>query len=521
MPTPIFAGYPTPPQTIVEEDSGIEINIPEPLEYGTINLGGRRPVKLSLDGKRIVPLAKKRGEDFEYGTVLSVTVGPMTLKDRFEGQKVMVVLPSLDIEKQLVLTEKQATEKFLKDGLHLGIFDSKTVALKLPNGKTKVRYLADAYAFALHLLEEERLAKFLVEDPTLKPWETKNYSNQPSLVQPKDSRFVTEVFTLAGLELEDQDMLSGRLLSLSVSYSMSMTTELTAIYDDRDYKLTQGGYFDPRREYRYRGLLFEVVSCESSAGSAGYPQASVQFAPKCVQELRRDKRPESITAVNGYEYARRAAARCGMNFVGEKNNKQQTVFKGKNQNADESVWTVLTQSGADGQFFVFEVDNTLVFGSGQWLMWKFGLAEKENKKGKKQRYLNLRYNPSETNSGAKSVLVLSGRPIGIADDGSITYDGSVTWREDNGIFELATWPTVRVSENDGLEGTGSCAVLSPIGRIIRPGHTIYLTSVPDRFVAGYLVQDVNFSEFTSDPVDVNLVMVQKPKNQDKPPKEDA
>lgn len=520
MPTPIFAGYPTPPQTIADRETGAQINVPEPLEYGNINLGGRRPAKISMDGKRVVPSAQKRGVDFEYGTVLPITVGPISVA-KFPGRKVMVLLPSLDLEKSTILTEQQATNKFLNDGLHLGIFSDEAVTLKTRNGKNVRRYLADAYAAALSELESRRLAIFLAEDPTLKPWEPRKYSNEPSAVEPKDSGFVTDVFAIAGLERQYQDYLSGRLLSLSVSYSMSMTTELTAIFDDRDYSLTENGYFDPRREYRYRGLLFEVVSCESSAGSAGHPQASVQFAPKCVQELRRDKKPESITALNGFEYAKRAAARCGMNFVGEKNNKQQTVFKGRNQNADESVWTVLTQTGSDGQFFVFEVDNTLVYASGTWLMWRFGLSEKTNKKNKKQRYLDLRYDPTDPNgtNGARSQTILGGSAIGVDEEGNVIFDGSVSWREDNGVFELATWPTVRVSENDGLEGTGSCSVLSPIGRLIRPGHTVYLTTVPDRFVAGYLVQDVNFTEFTNDPVDLGLVMVQKPKNQDKPEKE--
>lgn len=182
-----------------------------------------------------------------------------------------------------------------------------------------------------------------------------------------------------------------------------------------------------------------------------------------------------------------------MNFVGEQNSKVQAVFKGKGQNADESAWTVLTSLAADGQFFVFEVDNTLVFASGQFLMWKFGLDEKKNKKGVIQKYLDLRYDPSLINNGA------------------IQQNGK--------MFELTTWPTIRVSENDGLEGTGSCEVLSPNGRLIRPGHTIYLTTIPNRFVAGYLVQDVNYSEFTNEPVSLGLLMLQKPKNQDKPDKD--
>ena len=518
MPTPIFAGYPTPPYLVTDAPfAKEEVFVIEPLEYGTINLGGRRPVKISPDNKKIVPLANKEGENFNWGTVLSVTIGPISVSG-FE-EKVMVILPSVDIERSLILTEKQAEEKFLLDRLHLGILPATKTTVTDPktNKKTAV-FDAEFYAWALHLMEEERLEKFLAEDPTLKPWSAENYSNQPKFLEPKDSGFVTEVFAIAGMSRSDQDYLSGRLLSLNVSYSMSLTTQLTATYDDRGYDLTKNGYFDPRREYKYRGLLFEVVSCESSAGSAGYPQATVEFAPKCVQELRRDKSPESITAINGYEYARRAAARCGMNFVGEQNSKQETVFKGKSSDKDESVWTVLTQTGSDGQFFVFEVDNTLVYASGTWLMWKFGNNSKVNAKGKTQKYLELRYDPTQPNNGAGKVKIIkTSRAYALGPDGEPVFtDTQEEQSVDNGVFELATWPTVRVSENDGLEGTASCSVQSPNGRIIRPGFTVYLTSVPDRFVAGYLVQDVNYSEFTNDPVDIGLVMVQKPKDQTKP-----
>lgn len=489
MPTPIFVGYPTPPLSVTEQ--GISLAVPEPLEYGTINLGGRRPVKISIsEPYKLVPLAQKRGVNFEWGTVLSATVGPLDLA-RFP-QKVMVLLPLLDIEKFVILTEAQALAKFLNDGLHLGIFDTRQVSFTVGN-KTKSLYGATIYAMALSAQEGRRVEIYLRDDPTLDDRRGQDYSTSSQILNLSDSKFISDVFRIAGMDPETEAFMSGRLLGLSVSYSMSLTTEINAQFDDRNYDLTNGGYFDPRREYVYRGLLFEVVSCESSPGSAGYPQANVSLAPKGVQEMRRDKSSQSISAVNGFEYARRVAARLSMNFVGEQNSKAQAVFKGKGQNADESAWTVLTNLAADGQFFVFEVDNTLVFASGQFLMWKFGLDEKKNKKGVIQKYLDLRYVPSLINNGA------------------IEQNGK--------MFELSTWPTIRVSENDGLEGTGSCEVLSPNGRLIRPGHTIYLTTIPNRFVAGYLVQDVNYSEFTNEPVSLGLLMLQKPKNQDKPDKD--
>lgn len=78
MPTPIYTGYPVPPEAPIE-----------PLEYGNINLAARRAVKLDKNGK-INPGATK---DFSFATLFSITVGPLTL-ERF-SQKVMVVLPSI------------------------------------------------------------------------------------------------------------------------------------------------------------------------------------------------------------------------------------------------------------------------------------------------------------------------------------------------------------------------------------------------------------------------------------------
>lgn len=524
------------PRTVTDRDTKVSVAIPEPLEYGTINLAGRRPVKVSLDGKRIVPLVKDPAK-FNYATLMSVTLGPLSIP-RFPGVKCMVLVPSLDIERSLILSEEQALKKFELDGLHLGIFDEGRFAATV-QGKRVRKYLADAYAQALSENEGLRVEQFLALDPTLKPWNSADYSNDPSLIMPSDPGFVTDVFTLVGIERREQDALSSRLTSLKVKYGMSLTTEITATYDDKDYSLVSGRYFDPRREYRYRGLLFEVVSVSSGPGSGGYPEATVTFAPKCVQELRRDKNPQAITATNGYEYARRAAARCGMNFVGEQSQKQQTLFKGKSQNSDESVWTVLTESGKDGQLFVFEVDNTLVYGTGTWLMWRFGLSEKKNKKGKTQRFLDLRYDPTQPHAGALPARrVLKGEYIYVdldAQTGLPVQDGlfaplynqtqntgiaSVNdpymTVQDNGIFELATWPDVRVSENDGLEAEGTVEVMSPNGRILRPGHTVFLTTVPEIFRGGYLVQDLEYEEFTAEPVRVSLLSLQKIKNQEKP-----
>lgn len=486
MPTPIYTGYPVPPEAPIE-----------PLEYGNINLAARRAVKLDKNGK-INPGATK---DFSFATLLSITVGPLTL-ERF-NQKVMVVLPSISDDGTSILTEKQAEAKFKSDGRHLGIFATNKRQVLGPGGKQiGVKYLADDYAALLSKKEDQRIQN--TPDPKTKPYDGREYDVTSANLDFTDSGFITNVFSITGLPREEQNFLSGRLMSLSVSYSMNLHTELSATFHDEGYKLTSSRYFDLRREFTYRGFQFEVGASETKPGSGGSPEVSVQFWPKAVQDLKRDKKPEAIGGTNGYEYARRIAQRMGWSFIGEKSNKQQAIFKGKNSSTDESAWSVLQSVASENQYVVYEIDGVLVYGSMQWLLWKFGLSSKVNKKNVTQYFLDLRYDPTKENNGAI--------PQSVSKDGY----GNQTQIVDNKVFELTTWPTVRRSENDGLEGTGSCDVMAPNGKLIRPGHTVYLTTVPEHFLGGYLVSDVSFSEFNPAPASISFQTPQKPKEQDKP-----
>lgn len=494
MPTPIYTGYPVPPEAPIE-----------PLEYGNINLAARRAVKIDTKTKKINPAATN---DFEWATVYSVTLGPLSLS-KFDF-KVMVVVPSISDDGNSILTIRQALAKFENDGRHLGIFTTATRQLKNANGRVLgLKYLADDYAALLSRKENERVKN--TPDPKTKIYDAEDYDTSSSFLDLSGSSFITDIFSITGLPREEQNFLSARLRSLSVSYSMNLHTELTATFFDEGYRLTSNRYFDLRREYTYRGFQFEVGATETRPGPGGSPEVSVQFWPKAVQDLKRDKKPQAIGGTNGYEYARRVAQRVGWNFVGEKSNKQQAIFKSKGSSTDESVWTVLQSVAGDNQYVVYEIDGVLVYGSMQWLLWKFGLSNRKKTKivsGKSkeitQYFLDLRYDPSQPNNGATQ------QPI--ARDGYAGQDTVV----DNGVFELTTWPTVRRSENDGLEGSGSCSVMSPNGKLIRPGHTVFLTTVPEHFLGGYLVSDVSFDEFSPAPAEINFQTPEKPQNQDKP-----
>lgn len=516
MPVPVFSGYPTPP------------NAPEPLEYGNINIMARRAVKIVEKPKgtfKIDPFAKNGS--FEWGTVLSIVVGPLEVKNY---GKSMVVLPSISDDGTRILSAVEATKKFEKDGLHLGIFDRKTNVVRTATETTlpaNRKFLAEVYAEKISELERQRLKN---ENEILEAQDSSDSSKYDfSKTATPSVDFITKIFSIVGVEEEFKKSINERLTSLSVSYSMNQSTELSATFIDDDYSLTSAGYFDLRRIFSYRGRKFEISGTETGGGQGGSPQVSVNLQPVVVQELRRDKKPEAISGSSGYDYARRVAASKGLAFVGEKSNKQQTVFKGSGSSTDESVWDVLGRTSGDNQVSVFEVDGVLVYGSMNWMLWKFGLSQKTNKKGVTQKYLDLRYDPKTDNSGAVPQYKIlrreyvyqdldagTGLTVGTTDTSIPDFVDVYTTVPDNGIFELTEWPRVRMSENDGLEGEGSCSVESPNGKLLRPGHTVFMASVPEHFRGGYLVTDVSFNEFDSEPVTVAFVTPQKPKNQQKP-----
>lgn len=486
MALPIYSGYPTPP------------NAPEPLEYGNINLLVRKAVKIDKSTGKI----SSSSRSFDWATVRTTTVGPITV-ERFQ-QQVMVNLPTISSDGTKILTDAQALQQFRKDGLHLGIFST----TKNSDGT----YLAAVYAKKLSENESVRISRD--QSVSQNPTDSANYSIDG--ITAKTADFITDVFAITGLERSYQNSISERLTGLSVSYSMNMSTELSATFYDDNYKLTESGYFDLRRQYTYRGRLFEVGASETGPGPGGSPQVSVQFWPLAIQELKRDKKPEAIAGANGFEYARRIASLKGLTFVGENSQKQQSIFKARSSSTDESVWDVLTGAAGENQYSVFEVDGVLVYGSMQWMLWRFGLSTKVNAQGKRQMFLDLRYDPTQPNNGAKSQEVVKTDFLDIGADGTREVEVTTRTVQDNGVFELTSWPRVRMSENDGLEGTGSCSVMSPNGKLLRPGHTVYLTTVPEHFRGGYLVTDVAFNEFDPSQAEISFVTPQKPKDQNKP-----
>lgn len=275
--------------------------------------------------------------------------------------------------------------------------------------------------------------------------------------------------------------------SLNVSYSIDGANEINFTVIDKNYDMMEKNYFAARRLIRYRGDKYEIGAVQVGPGPGGSPQVTVTAWNEAVQQMKRDKKPSSISGSSVYEYAMNAANKFGLKFVAQKPNKAQTINKGTNGNSDESVWSVLQSAANQDEFVMYVMDGTLVYGSEQWLLWKFGTDQKTTTDKAKpiKKYSRLYFNPGEK----------------LPDDAS--------------KFEVLEWPSIRQSENDPREGDGSILVAKPNGCVIRPGNTVIIGPKPTLFQGGYLVSEVSFSEATNEPVQISFRTPEKPKKQKK------
>lgn len=303
------------------------------------------------------------------------------------------------------------------------------------------------------------------------------------------------------------------ILSCQVNYSMDMVTEITLKIIDRDYgnysqssrdvgvSFAAGNYFNIGRDVVYRtktieqstfdestkkssinliDLLMEVaeISCDQEQSIS--PIWTIKCRTKAIQQMKRDKKAESITG-NGTDYVRAAAKKYGLKFVGETTTKSKKINKASGENEADSVWTVITNLAQQAKFKAFEVDGTLYFASMKWLMYKWGSDAiiydakvkdpknpgKEITKRQRRRYIPLV--PGE---------------VGEA-------------------FELQKLPQMSKTDNSPMEATGSAQVSRTNGVAIRPGMTVFVGGIPT-FTGYYLVTSVDFEERSPNPVGIQF-----------------
>lgn len=457
MATRYFPEYPTASEAGVSEQDVIQ--------YGNINLLTRPIVRL------------KNGS---IKTIFSIGIGE-TISD---GTVVQVLIPSVS-DDGVELNGASAIRLWEQTGRHLGKFISIAASNK--------------YAKVLSAKELNRYNLTIKNNPLYGSGDVWVPVEQ---IEDQSKRNLGGIVQLADLATsESQATFASSLTSVTVSYTMDLNPEISISLVDTDYKMFESNYFVIRRDITYRGRQYEIADVSTGPGSGGSPNVTIKCRNKAIQRMRRDKTPGSVVGSSGFEYAQNAARKFGMQFLGQQTSKTKSTFKAKTGDGEESVWDVLTRTAGDNQFVVFEVDNTLVYASQDWLLWKYGMWEKTG----------------TAVAGAQSVkkfipfLYMPGlKPQELA---SQFLDVDTT----DAMFELETWPDFSASDNEPLAAQGSCNVLMPNGGMLRPGYTVLVGPYPSYFFGGYLITEVSFNEASPESAQVSFRTPVEPMNQKNKP----
>lgn len=235
---------------------------------------------------------------------------------------------------------------------------------------------------------------------------------------------------------------------------MDMASQLSIEVFDPGLTFTRNNFFQIRRPVTYGTNTFEIASVSIKPGSGNDPLVTLECRARPIQLLKRDKNPESYNASSATQFARVAASRYGLKFVGQESGEKVNISKSQDPDSDESAYTVLKSAAGSSQFVVFEADGTLYFASQEWLIGKWG---------------NVTVNfPSR----------------------------------DTETLRLIEIPSFRSSDDDPMAATFQATFDRPNATQLRPGMTLTMNGV-NGFETKYLITEVSYDEFKSTPVNVS------------------
>jgi hypothetical protein len=299
------------------------------------------------------------------------------------------------------------------------------------------------------------------------------------------------------------------ILSMKVSYSISAATAVTFEVVDPGFELTKNNYFQVGQTLVYRshntnalvtgsrpllgveayvGYLIEIADVEISQGQGNSPIVRVQCYTKAIQQMKRDRNPGAVKG-SGAQFVRNAAKKYGLGCIAQETSQSQNITQASGEDVADSLWDVISRLASESKdekknpFIVFEADGILYFGSQQWLMYKWGLDE---------------YTQSVWNKKLKKWEQRKRKVTYLHYPPRLDSSGNVDKR-----FVLNQLPTMHKSENDPMEGDGSCIVDRINGVRLRPGMTVNVGNVP-WFTDDFLITSVDYDEMSPDPVAVRF-----------------
>ena len=316
------------------------------------------------------------------------------------------------------------------------------------------------------------------------------------------------------------------LVSLNVSYSTSMCTQLTIELIDPNFEMLSSNYFIVGRDIVYQSKtfltrsdfspalaslsgnlvhLFEIASVEVRPSSGSSPSISIQARTKAVQQMKRDKRPANIKGKSS-DFVYFAALLYGLDPLVQNTNKTRQISKASGDKQADSTWDVLSSLASDAKFMLFETDGGLIFCSMDYLMGRWGITQISH-----NTFTNSR---NERIQSPINVVPLIWPPLSAEQrqqlflNTSIDFDyalsGFIGSNFTNaGAIILMELPTLRRSDNDPFVVSGSALVDRTAGVSLRPGMTIALGGIPT-FEDIYMITEVSFDHYSSSPVSIQF-----------------
>lgn len=328
---------------------------------------------------------------------------------------------------------------------------------------------------------------------------------------------------------------ASNLLTLNISYTMDMASQLSFTVIDPGFEMASSNYFIIGRDVVYETTSVSKIKIANSPGTTGEPiinrqrhiyeiasvsvqqqgsaspQWSIEAMPKAIQQMKRDKKPSAIGG-SGYAFVQKAANFYGLRFVGEKSARIKSASKNSGDNQQDSVWTVIKSIADNSQYVVFVADGTLYFGTHKWLMYKWGTEKIEGRIKLKNGKPIIGANKLPEKYADRFFIPMEYAPTDYYNSSS-----GLSLRSNTRKFEVLSLPSLRDSGNDPLEGQGNLLVARDNGVQLRPGMTIRINNVPN-MSSFYLITSVSFGEQITDPVSVEFRTPERLKVNGKEPK---
>jgi hypothetical protein len=320
--------------------------------------------------------------------------------------------------------------------------------------------------------------------------------------------FTSQSLRIGDLTEKQLATISENLLSITVSYTMDVGSQITATITDPGLEFAANNYFDIAREVAYETTAINILHTADVNGRAEFrrqihlyeigrasvsqngntPVWTLEMRPKAMQQMKRDKKPGSVTG-SGQSYVVNAAAKYGLAAVVEKTKKSGHNSGNSGSGQQDSVWDRLQSLAQANQMQCFISDGTLYFGTQKWLMYRWGcdalpqkvLIDPKTKKPKLDPKTKLPMHEDKK----YYVPLIYPKPAN-------------EYR-----FECLSLPQVSHSDQDFAQADGSVIVARDNGVAIRPGMTVKIGNIPS--MSGYyLVTSVEFAEQVTDPVTISF-----------------